>query len=183
MSWRLSKKEGEVVEPNKSPTSEVPIVIPEMTFEQAEIVLKEDREQQSLFIDNVYPWWQTLRWPLLVLSCVFAVLCLSVIFLSVTVKQVTNDRAREYEEDACYDKFTSDSSNATARVRSAATRVDAAGWTALINSANDVDITQQMVDDFEILVQEAYVALEEDSRSIKMRDEWVEAGRPLPCPI
>lgn len=167
------------MEPNDS--SEIPIIEgAPMTFEEADQVLKENAARP---VDNVFPWWQTLRWPLLMLSTAFFVLCLSLIFLSVTVAQVTDDRAREYEEDACYDKFTSDSSEATARVREAATRVDIAGWTALINQANDVEVTQEMVDEFTILVGQAEVALDRDAEAIEQRDEWVEVGRPLPCPL
>lgn len=155
----------------------------EMSVDEAKKILEEDTHHKKELIDNVYPWWATMKWPLMLISVALIVLCTSVVFLAVTMKVLANDREEEFEIDACYDAFTSDSSQATARVRAAATRVDNAGWNALVNSVGGVEVTQEVVDEVEALIKASNDALAEDQASINRRDAWVDEGQPLPCPV
>lgn len=154
----------------------------EMSVEEAQAILEEDLKHRKV-VDDVYPWWTTLKWPLLLFSLVFGLLCIAVIFLAITLQVSVDDREFEYNQDACYDAFTSDSSNATARVRAAATQLDAAGWSALVGSVNGVEVTPEVVANVEELINATEEALKVDEAAIAARDTWVAEGRPLPCPI
>ena len=166
-------------QPNE-PIDQLNLDIP-MSVRRAKEVL--DQNPRIIPIDDVYPWWQTLRTPFFILSGVLAFMCLAVIFLAVSVRTLSADRTQEFEEDACYDLFSSDSSEATARVRAAATRLDSAGWGALVRSVGDIPIDDDVVSDIDRLVREANEALQLDQQKIQERDAWVNEGRPLPCPI
>jgi hypothetical protein len=153
-----------------------------MTWEEAAHTIETEAVSRKM-TDNVYPWWETLKKPFFLLSVVIAVLCAAVIFLAIGVRVLSQERNTEFDQDACYDAYTSNSSEAIARVRAAATKVDNAGWYALIRSASGEDIGDAEVALIEDLTQEAEAALEIDAQRLEDRDEWVAAGRPLPCPV
>ena len=156
----------------------------EMTWEEAATTLKAELDTREHHItDNVYPWWKTLRKPFIILSIVIATLCASVIFLAITVRTLTNERNKATEQDACYDAYTAISGEAIARVRAAATRVDSAGWTALIRSASGEPLSHEDVETLEKLTEEAEEAVNLDREQVAARDAWVDNGRPLPCPV
>jgi len=168
-----------------TPSSEIPMVMPDqpMTFEEAEIVIKEDHEYQAALIDNVHPWWATLRWPMFILSCSFLVLCLSVIFLALTLKTATERGNKEYKEDACYDQLNINATEASARVRAAGTHIDASGWVALLEQVSGNEVTQETIDNVILLVEEVEKALSFEQEAIDERQTWIDDGRPLPCPV
>lgn len=173
------------MEPDVPAGPKIPIVLPNapMTFEEAEVVLKNNLQEQQHLIDNVYPWWATLKVPLFVLSIVFATLCLAVIFLAVTLRQATYENDVEYREDACYDRYNVIQADAVARVRASASAVDNAGWYALVSSANGVEITQETVDEVDMLITRSEEALVQEAARAEERQIWLEAGKPLPCPV
>ena len=153
-----------------------------ITWEEASHTIETEVVNKKM-TDNVYPWWETLKKPFFLLSVVIAVLCAAVIFLAIGVRVLSQERNTEFDQDACYDAYTSNSSEAIARVRAAATRVDNAGWYALIRSSRGEEISDEEVSMIAGLTEEAEAALEVDRQRLVDRDEWVAAGRPLPCPV
>jgi hypothetical protein len=153
-----------------------------MTWEEAAHTIETEAVNRQV-TENVYSIWHTLKKPFFLLSVVIAVLCAAVIFLAVSVRVLSGERNTEFDQDACYDAYTSNSSEAIARVRAAATKVDNAGWYALIRSASGEEIGDDEVATIEELTREAEAALEVDAQRLVDRDEWVAAGRPLPCPV
>lgn len=139
-----------------------------------------------VIIDDVYPWWKTFRKPIVIMSIKDVILCLAIIFLSISVATLLATRTEQDKLDECYQQFTNASSEATAEVRAAATRVDSAGWSALVNSANGEEVTDAQVQHVDDLIGEADIALMIDQLRLQQREEWVKAGRPMPegrCPL
>jgi hypothetical protein len=157
----------------------------EMTVEEAQQILNDDihQRQEVKIIDDIYPWWKKLRTPLIILSGVIIVLCLSVITLAVTLQRISNDRVRVNEQDACYNLYTGLSSEATAAVRSASARVDNAGWTALVALSENGSIGPSDTEEIGDLIAKSEAALAVDQQRLEERSMWVAAGKPLPCPI
>lgn len=119
-------------------------------------------------------------------SAVIVVLCGAILVLAVTVRSLVSGNAFEKRQDACYDRFTNESTIAIGNVRAAATRVDNNGWLALIGSVRGDDVTDEEIEHLAQLASQSEAALLVDMQKIQDRDAWVADGRPLPfgqCPV
>ena len=73
----------------------------EMSVEEAAAILENTAKNVSNGMDNVYPWWKTLRRPFMIMSLTIVVLCASVIFLAHTLNNLSEDRATEQAAEDC----------------------------------------------------------------------------------
>jgi hypothetical protein len=155
-----------------------------MTVEEAQQIIQEEQAHPTILMtDDVYPWWSKLKTPLMIISFVIGALCVAILFMATSLRNLSEARAEEFEKDACYDLFTNASSEATSRVRASASRVDGTGWKALVGYAVTGNIDEELIGRLNVLVKNLDETLEDDVARLQARSDWVHAGSPLPCPI
>jgi len=155
-----------------------------MTVEEAQKILEDEHAHPTvLMTDDVYPWWSKLKTPLMIISFVIGALCMAILFMATSLRNLSDARAEEFEIDACYDLFTNASSEATSRVRASASRVDGTGWKALVGYAVTGNIDEDLIKQLNVLVKNLDETLADDVARLQARSDWVQAGSPLPCPI
>lgn len=155
-----------------------------MTVDEAKEHLKRQHEHSGeLPIVVEYPWWVTLRIPLILLGIAFVGLAAATLSLVVLQVRDTNRNDESSEVRACRDLFTADITSAGTETRAAVALAQAGFNEALINLSDGDDAT---IVDIAALIEvnaEIPAKIEAERAASDARDEWDAAGQPMPCPL
>lgn len=121
-----------------------------------------------LIVDDVHPWYATLKWPLTIIAAALLAVAGSTVLLAVALVRATDEDIIRKQQVECREEYTA---NITATGRASDIARD-----ALIIALSEEGRPG---------VPEAIVNLTEanrlDAEALAARDAYDEAGRPLPC--
>ena len=155
----------------------------DMTEDEARDILVNNPITGDLPIVVKYPWWVTLRLPLLVMAAAFLVQ--GAALLALTFLQVNDTNASEEQRELleCRNAYAVRVSEAAANTRSADAESRVRFNEGLITIIRGEDLTTLDVDTLVAANDALRESALQDAVAIEEREAWEAAGQPLPCPI
>lgn len=134
-------------------------------------------------IDDVHPWWTTLRLPLTIIAVSLLLFSISLTSLAVLALSDARETTEQRDLRTCRDRYTAEITEAAAE-----TRLTTAELTNMFNRGL-IDLietgTVESIDAQELAVAIAAneQSMIEDAEAIAARERWMAEGSPLPCPL
>lgn len=154
-----------------------------MTEDEAREILENNSITDEHPIVVGYPWWVTLRLPLLIMAAAFLVQ--GGALLALTLLQVNDSDAAEEQRELleCRNAYAVQVSESSALTRAAVARAQYLFNEGLIIIASDGDLGVLDIEGLREANDAIEVSATRDAAAIAEREKWEAAGQPLPCPV